>query len=124
MVFLSRVTQYMKTPPEEFGTAFQKWYYNLQLYSRYGLYHDDIMLDEEYSPEIQEAVRRLPSDLYDQRTFRLVRACQLEMTKSYLPKEEWITFEADRTKGRYLQPYVDEVLAEWKEREDWERQDH
>ncbi|RWS17688.1 cytochrome b-c1 complex subunit 7-like protein [Dinothrombium tinctorium] len=121
MVFLTRILRCAKSP--DIKSAFSKWYFNLSHYNRYGLYHDDLLV-EEWNPEIQEAVRRLPSDLYDQRVFRAVRANQLEITKSFLPKEEWVTYEEDMTKGRYLQPYIDEVLAEWKEREDWERTTH
>jgi hypothetical protein len=41
--------------------------------------------------------------------------------KEYLPKDQWITYEDDQKNGNYLQPYIKEVLDEWKEREEWEK---
>lgn len=101
--------------------AFKKWYFEISNYHKYGLYTHDIA-DEDFTPEIAEAVRRLPSDLMHERSFRQVRASQLDINKEYLPKEQWITYEDDLQNGRYLQPYIDEVLAEWKEKADWEQQ--
>lgn len=99
-------------------TPIGKWYYGISLFNRYGLYHDDL-LRECFNPEVDEAVRRLPRQMYDERIYRQVRADQLDITKSYLPKNEWI--KAEDPMNYYLQPYVDEVLAEWKEKEDWEK---
>jgi ubiquinol-cytochrome c reductase subunit 7 len=99
-------------------TPIGKYYYNLSLFNRYGLYHDDVVR-ECFNPEVMEALRRVPKDVYDGRIFRQVRADQLEITKSYLPKEEWITPEDPH--NYYLQPYIDEVLAEWKEKKEWEQ---
>ena len=98
------------------ATPFGKWYYNLSLFNRYGLYSDDL-LDEWHNPEVAEAVRRLPPKLYDGRVFRAIRAGQLEITKTYLPKEEWI--QCEDPNNWYLTPYIEEVLAEWKEKEEW-----
>ena len=72
---------------------------------------------ECYNPEVAEAVRRLPRDMYDQRVFRQVRAGQCEITKSYLPKDLWTSVEDPN--HWYLQPYIAEVEAEWKEKKDW-----
>lgn len=90
------------------------------MYQRYGLYYDDIR-EYDFCPEVKEAVRRLPSDVYDQRNYRLLRASQLDINKEYLPKEQWVTYEENQTKGRYLEPYVQQVLSEWKEKLDWEK---
>lgn len=38
-------------------------------------------------------MRRLPADKYDQHVYRVIRAFQLEITKRYLPENEWITYE-------------------------------
>lgn len=97
-------------------TPLGKWYYSISLFNRYGLYHDDL-LRECWNPEIEEAVRRLPRQMYDERLYRQVRADQLEITKSYLPKDQWI--KAEDPMNFYLDPYVEEVLAEWKEKEEW-----
>lgn len=44
----------------------------------------------------------------------------LSMKKIVLPKEDWPTLEEDLAKGRYLQPYLNEVIKEREEREKWE----
>ncbi|KAK7603154.1 hypothetical protein V9T40_003153 [Parthenolecanium corni] len=85
-------------------------------YNKYGLYHDDILY---WYPDVAEAVRRLPTELHDQRTFRLVRAIQLDLMRSELPREQWVTFEEDITVGRYLTPYLEEVRKEVKEKDQW-----
>jgi ubiquinol-cytochrome c reductase subunit 7 len=70
----------------------------------------------ETNPDVSEALRRLPEHLKDERNFRIVRAMQLSMTKSVLPKEEWTKFEED---NKYLKPYLEEVVREREEKEDW-----
>ena len=77
----------------------------------------DDCIDDVYNPEVAEAIRRLPPEEYDARTFRMLRAAQLEITKDYLPKDQWTKCEDPR--NWYLQPYIQEVLAEMKERQDW-----
>ena len=59
--------------------------------------------------------------LLDERAFRLQRAVQCNMMKTVLPKDQWPSYEEDREKGRYLQPYLKEVVSERKEREAWEK---
>jgi len=97
--------------------GFRKWYFNLEGYNKYGLYHDDLV--EPESPLTKEAIRRLPAEEYDAHVFRVVRASQLEITKSFVPPEERPTYEEDQTKGRFLQPYLKEIEAEKKEKEQW-----
>ena len=55
-----------------------------------GLMFDDIRHE---TPELKEALRRLPPHVVDERTFRIDRALQLSSQKQVLPKEEWMTFE-------------------------------
>lgn len=74
-----------------YNTGLRKWAYNLSGFNKYGLYHDDV-LDEE-DQDVAEAVRRLPEDLRNGRTFRIVRALQLSLEHDILPKEEWTNFE-------------------------------
>jgi hypothetical protein len=100
--------------------SFKKWYFEISNYHKYGLYTHDIA-DEDFTAEIAEAVRRMPADQLHARSYRQIRASQLEITKEYLPKEQWISYEDDQANGRYLQPLIDEVLAEWKEKADWEQ---
>lgn len=56
-----------------------------------GLHHDDCY--DEDIPDVKEALRRLPAHLVDERNFRIMRAMQLSIQKTILPKEEWVKFE-------------------------------
>ena len=51
---------------------------------------DDVLYE---SPEVQEALRRLPAHIRDERTFRIVRALQLSCQKSVLPEAQWTKLE-------------------------------
>lgn len=55
-----------------------------------GLKYHDILYD---SPEVEEALRRLPQAKVDERNFRIVRAMQCSLNKVYLPKDQWMTYE-------------------------------
>ncbi|PIK61863.1 putative cytochrome b-c1 complex subunit 7 [Apostichopus japonicus] len=68
------------------------------------------------TPEVIEAVRRLPADTYNQRAFRIKRALDLSLKHRILPTEQWTKFEED---VRYLKPYLEEVEREMKEKADW-----
>ena len=109
-----------------------------------GLYRDDFY---DYTDAVSnEAVRRLPADVYDKLVFRQIRASQLEITKRYLPEEERPTYEdvsfkylffvffkifltnflfniffseQNEANGYFLQPYLDRVKREKKEKEEW-----
>lgn len=97
------------------------WYYIsiMMLYSfnLLGLYRDDCLYDED--PDVQEALRRLPKHVIDERNFRLIRAIQLDINRKLLPKEEWIRYEDDVL---YLTPIVDQVRNERLEREKWDNE--
>lgn len=82
-----------------------------------GLLRDDCLYEDE---DVEEALRRLPNHIVDERNFRMVRAIQLSLQKIYLPKEEWVKFEDDKL---YLTPIVEIVKKERLEREKWEN-DH
>ncbi|KAI2804014.1 hypothetical protein RDWZM_001718 [Blomia tropicalis] len=111
MVFLTRTLRVFNQP------AFKKMYFGMQGYNKFGLYRDDLY---DYTDPVHlEALRRLPPDVYDQHCFRVVRASQLEFTKQFLPQEEWPSYEEDQTKGRFLQPYIEEVQKEKLEKEEW-----
>ena len=115
--------------------------YNLSGWNQYGLYKDDLMVENE---DVQEAIRRLPPTLQvilnltklmlmlsllnvslafrqDERSFRIQRATQLSLMKTVLPKDQWPTFEEDVEKGRYLQPYLTEVRKERAEEAFWDK---
>ena len=68
----------------------KRWAYNLSGFNQYGLWRDDC---REFTPEVAEAVRRLPAHIYDERQFRISRALLLSCKKTILPKEEWTQYE-------------------------------
>lgn len=75
---------------------------------------DDCLYETQ---DVQEALRRLPAHVIDERNFRMVRAMQLSLQKTVLPKEEWTKYEEDVL---YLTPIVKQVEKERNEREAWE----
>ena len=79
-----------------------------------GLHRDDCLDFDD--PDVVEAIRRLPKHVYDCRNWRIKVALHHSMMKTILPKEEWITYEED---CKYLTPYLEEVIEERKEREEW-----
>ncbi|RNA22270.1 cytochrome b-c1 complex subunit 7 [Brachionus plicatilis] len=85
----------------------------LSKYLKYGLLSDDLMKENEL---IKEALRRLPADVYQERQYRLARAINLSSGKSVLPESEWTKPEQDVS---YLKPFIEQVVNEQKEREDW-----
>ncbi|XP_061598452.1 cytochrome b-c1 complex subunit 7 [Cololabis saira] len=93
--------------------GFRKWYYNLCGFNKFGLMRDDTMYEDE---DVKEALRRLPETVYNDRMFRIKRALDLSMKQSILPKEQWTQYEQD---VHYLSPYLDEVIRERKEKEEW-----
>nr|KAG5701090.1 hypothetical protein BaRGS_002566 [Batillaria attramentaria] len=70
------------------------------------------------TPDVKEAIKRLPPDIYDSRQFRISRAMYLSNRKEILPREEWTQMEQD---VRYLTPYIKEVERERLEREEWDK---
>ncbi|XP_069960835.1 cytochrome b-c1 complex subunit 7 isoform X2 [Cherax quadricarinatus] len=98
--------------------ALKRYTFKASGFNQLGLYHDDCLRE---TPDVAEALRRLPQSVIDERHYRMQLAFQLSVTKSILPKEQWISYEEDREKGRYLQPYLAEVIKERKEREAWNK---
>uniref|UniRef100_A0A3B3RQ67 Cytochrome b-c1 complex subunit 7 n=1 Tax=Paramormyrops kingsleyae TaxID=1676925 RepID=A0A3B3RQ67_9TELE len=96
-------------------TVFSKWFYNAAGFNKIGLMRDDVLHEDR---DVQEAVKRLPENLYNERIFRIKRALDLSMKHQILPKNQWIKYEEDM---RYLEPYLKEVVRERKEREDWQK---
>lgn len=93
--------------------AIGKWAYNLSGFNKLGLHRDDCLYE---NADVKEAIRRLPAKLYDERNYRIMRALHLSMTKTILPESQWTKYEDDT---KYLEPYLDEVIKERKEREEW-----
>lgn len=94
-------------------SGFQKFCYNLAGFNKMGLMRDDLLYEDR---DVKEALRRLPQKYVDERNYRILRATQLSIQKSILPKDEWMKFEDDVL---YLTPYVNEVIKERQEAEDW-----
>ncbi|PSN63883.1 14 kDa subunit of cytochrome bd ubiquinol oxidase [Corynespora cassiicola Philippines] len=91
------------------------WYCNAAGYRQLGLKADDLIPEE--NDTVQLALKRLPpKEAYD-RVFRLRRAFQLSVAHQLLPKEEWTKPEDDHA---YLSQYIEQIEAEFKEREDLE----
>lgn len=99
-------------------------FFKMDGYNKYGLYHDDLIggYNNTVNPHVAEAYRRLLIDKpeeHDKRVYRALRANQLKIRKELLPEEEWVTFEEDITKGHYLQPYLQQIAAEDKEKKEF-----
>ncbi|XP_072941632.1 cytochrome b-c1 complex subunit 7-like [Epargyreus clarus] len=94
----------------------RKWAYNMAGFNKYGLMRDDCLHEDE---DVQEALRRIPAHVVDERNYRMIRAIQLSMQKIVLPQEEWTKFEEDKL---YLTPMVEQVKKERLEREKWEKE--
>ncbi|PVD32569.1 hypothetical protein C0Q70_08010 [Pomacea canaliculata] len=95
--------------------ALQRWAYYKSYFPTLGLMRDDCLYE---TPAVQEAIRRLPADVYDARQFRISRALYLSGRKEILPKDEWTKMEED---VRYLTPYIKEVEKEIEERAEWNK---
>ncbi|KAK3598627.1 hypothetical protein CHS0354_037577 [Potamilus streckersoni] len=104
-----------EAPPESWILKLQKWAYYKSGFAQLGLWRDDCRYE---TPEVQEAIRRLPKDVYDARNFRMARALLLSNKKEILPKDEWTKFEED---VMYLKPYLNEIKKEKEEKVKWDR---
>lgn len=72
-----------------------------------GLYHDDIIYN---FPDVEEAVRRLPKAMKEERDWRAIRAIQLDLNHELLPPEEWIQYEEVGTQNTALFRICSNVL--------------
>ncbi|CAG9763198.1 unnamed protein product [Ceutorhynchus assimilis] len=97
------------------SSALQKFCYNLAGFNKYGLWRDDLLYA---NPDVQVALKRLPQNVVDERNYRMLRATQLSIQKTYLPKEQWTKLEDDKL---YLTPLVEDVIKERQEREEWNK---
>ncbi|KAM3857985.1 cytochrome b-c1 complex subunit 7 [Diretmus argenteus] len=93
--------------------GFRKWYYNTCGFNKIGLMRDDTIHEDD---DVKEAIKRLPENIYNDRMFRIKRALDLSMKMQILPKDQWTKFEEDE---RYLTPYLDGVIRERQEKEEW-----
>ncbi|XP_059366240.1 cytochrome b-c1 complex subunit 7-like [Carassius carassius] len=93
--------------------GFRKWYYNACGFNKLGLMRDDTIIEDS---DVKEAIRRLPEQVYNDRMFRVKRALDLSMKQQILPKDQWTKYEEE---VHYLEPYLEEVVREKKEKEEW-----
>eukprot|EP01098_Paradermamoeba_levis_P017009 TRINITY_DN950_c0_g1_i1.p1 TRINITY_DN950_c0_g1~~TRINITY_DN950_c0_g1_i1.p1 ORF type:complete len:160 (-),score=68.85 TRINITY_DN950_c0_g1_i1:182-598(-) len=82
-------------------------------YRRYGLKYEDTMVA---TPEVKEAVRRLPKAVRAARDQRVLVAFQLSARNEFLPEDKWTKPEDDTL---YLAPYLKEVESEQRARSEW-----
>merc|ERR1712198_358092 len=102
----------------QLNQSLKRWAFRASGYNQYGLYHDDCL---HVDNDVKEAIGRLPQRLQDDRHWRMQVAFQLSVQKTILPKEQWVSYEEDREKGRYLQPFLTEVIREREERDEWNK---
>ncbi|CAL8397207.1 cytochrome b-c1 complex subunit 7 [Gadus morhua] len=93
--------------------GFRKWYYNMCGFNKIGLLRDDTIYEND---DVKEALTRIPEKMYNDRVFRVKRALDLSMKQQVLPKDQWTQYEED---VHYLTPYLQEVVRERKEKEEW-----
>ncbi|PIA18822.1 14 kDa subunit of cytochrome bd ubiquinol oxidase [Coemansia reversa NRRL 1564] len=91
---------------------FANTWVKLSGYRRLGLRYDDLLREE--TPIMQEAIGRLNRKETDGRVYRQKRAFQLSLSHQELPYTQWTKPEDDY---KYLQPLVEEVTAEFAERD-------
>ena len=63
-----------------------------------GLRREDLY-NEEGQPEVTEAIRRLPEEEKNLRTYRILRAIDLTLKHAILPKDQWTKPEEVRGEG-------------------------
>lgn len=95
------------------NTSWARFLFNQRKYFQYGLLHDDLYRN---TPIVDEALRRLPRKLQDDRNYRLLRAVQCSIQQSILPKNLWTKYEDDVS---YLDSYIEEVEKEEAEKKEW-----
>jgi len=84
-------------------------------YQAYGLRLEDFYNSEK--PAIQEALRRLPKNVKEERDLRVHRGLELALKNNKLPEAYWTTPEEDSES--YIEPYLSEVVEEIEQRENY-----
>ncbi|KAF8932897.1 Cytochrome b-c1 complex subunit 7 [Haplosporangium gracile] len=83
-------------------------------YRKLGLRYDDVLYEE--TDIIHEAINRLPDNEGYERVYRMKVAFQYSLSHTIATKESTLKPEDDI---RYLTPIIDEVAAEFAEKEDF-----
>merc|ERR1712167_473684 len=84
--------------------------------NKYGLRYEDVLVE---TPEVMEAVRRLPAAEKEARSMRLRRAVDLTFKKTYLPEGMQAANEPFKV---YLNDHVKQVEAEVWEQKQFDRE--
>lgn len=98
-----------------FSTSLKQIAYNLSGFNKYGLWRDDLITETE---EVQEALKRIPEKIVDERNYRILRAMQLTIQNDILPKEQWTKMEDDKL---YLTPVLEQLKKEKDEVAEWNK---
>lgn len=77
-----------------------------------GLHYHDTW-GSHMTPELKEAVRRLPPSILDQRQERIYIASELNYRQEWLPYDKWTKYDED---VRYLTPFLNDVHREFAEK--------
>ncbi|EDO37154.1 predicted protein [Nematostella vectensis] len=101
---------------QKVSAAFREWYIYACGYRQIGLKREDLIIEDS---DVAEAVRRIPEEERNLRNFRIVRAIDTTMKMKWLPEELWTKPSEDVP---YLDPVIQKVKAERKERELWDKQ--
>ncbi|KAG9068774.1 Cytochrome b-c1 complex subunit 7 [Linnemannia hyalina] len=87
---------------------------NASGYRKLGLRYDDVLREE--TDIIREAVNRLPDNVGYERVYRMKVAFQYSLSHTIATKDTALKPEDDI---RYLTPVIEEVAAEFAERDDF-----
>ncbi len=93
------------------GTSLDRKYTAAQNYRRYGLRFEDLLVE---TPDVAEAIKRLPKDVLAARDDRIKRAFVLNTGGDELPRAQWTSEAVDLP---YLAPYLGLVVQERRDRE-------
>merc|ERR1712139_64742 len=83
---------------------------------KYGLRFEDIHVE---TPQVQEAVRRLPPQEQEERSMRIRRAADLSFKKTYLPESMQAQHEPFKV---YMMPTLKQVEQEVWEQKQFDRE--
>jgi len=93
------------------GVNLERFYTSAMNYRRYGLRFEDVLLE---TPDVREALTRLPKDVLSARDDRIKQALVLHTGGDQLPRDQWTGEDDDLP---YLAPYLAQVVQERRDRE-------
>jgi len=93
------------------GASIDQRYTKGMNYRRFGLRFEDLLVE---TPDVREALFRLPKDVLSARDDRIKRALVLSTAGDELPKGQWTNDQDDLP---YLAPYLSLAVQERRDRE-------